>query len=154
MWHWFRKRECTNCIYLYLRWLFSMSYTASWPWVWPRPRWVHALLLVHSFTLIDSIGKPTWLLVNPWPIKTPRYLFWCFLLDVGQMKKWKSWESETSSLEYQFTNGNLFILKKMRIILTGSDSLGWVTQRNLWAGPFVLFFQIQRGSGSPIRPPS
>ena len=36
--------------------------------------------------------------------------FDAFLVRVDQMKKWKSWESETSSLEYEFTNGNLFIL--------------------------------------------
>lgn len=31
-----------------------------------------------------------------------------FVIYIDQMKKWKAWELETSSLEYQFSNGNSF----------------------------------------------
>ena len=34
----------------------------------------------------------------------------CLTGFVDQMKKWKAWELETSSLEYQFSNGNSYFL--------------------------------------------
>lgn len=33
-------------------------------------------------------------------------LVWSFFSCIAQMKRWKAWEEETSTLEYQLSNGN------------------------------------------------
>jgi len=72
------------------------------------------------------------------------------------MMKWKAWESETESLEYQFTNGNSFL----KLFLFGGCSFSKIIgsspddetgpQNN---GPWVLFLQIQHDLGSLIKHP-
>lgn len=74
--------------------------------------------------------------------------FYDLLVDVDdQMNKWEAWESETSSLEYQFTNGNS-LLKNYAFILYFYLKIHWAD------GPRFSFLQTQQDLGSLIKHPS
>lgn len=66
-------------------------------------------------------------------------------IDVEQMKKWKSWESETSSLEYQYTNGivNYFLLlfkKKLCIY-----NIYYISMVFIWRSKLEGIVKIKEG---------
>ncbi|KAF5955982.1 hypothetical protein HYC85_008838, partial [Camellia sinensis] len=65
------------------------------------------------------------------------------ILAQAKMKKWKGWESDTSSLEYQFTNGCILQAILWFGVKGGLYNYAqWVYQRK-WASSFPQDFQVE-----------
>lgn len=133
--HWFHSQGCINCTSSYLCWQHFMLSIVWWLLLWQRLKYAPSCCF---FLLLFLMGKGInmtfncyhvlehenkWGYASPFPwnldCKNDGAKKGCEWLE--QMKRWKSWELETTSLEYQFTNGNWHqhncVWKKKKMVL-------------------------------------
>jgi hypothetical protein len=94
--HWYQMMVFINYTFLSSCWLFFTSFTASSPSLWAEPRYVlyifsfSSKLITYIITLSSSPPPP-----NSYIIRAVWF----------QMRRWKHWETETRTAEYQFSHG-------------------------------------------------